>query len=363
MAGKVINYFADGNTAKGYISFHRSNIEGMKKVFILKGLLGMEKSRIMKKIGTECLTKGYNIELMHSSRDSDSVNGIVVPELEFAVVDGSPLENAKSDERKDNEIYFNLDLALNSERLGRLNHEINAITANKQEMYRSAYKTFSEALLIHDEWEKIYIDNMNFTKAAEITEELAEIFFGDRKLNKKPQVKDRFLGAATPKGSVDFINNLTEDINKRYFIKGRPGSGKSTMLRKLAQNAQDRGFDVEVYHCGFDPDSLDMIIIRELGIAVFDSTAPHEYFPERDTDEIVDMYKEAIKSDTDEKYASELQEIAQRYKNKIKEATFCLAEAKRLNDKLEEYYIQAMDFEKAENIENEINSGVIGIVC
>ena len=43
MAGKVINYFADGNTAKGYISFHRSNIEGMKKVFILKGLLGMEK--------------------------------------------------------------------------------------------------------------------------------------------------------------------------------------------------------------------------------------------------------------------------------------------------------------------------------
>ena len=98
-------------------------------------------------------------------------------------------------------------------------------------------------------------------------------------MNKPSKVQHRFLGAATPVGAVDFVPNLTEDVPKRYFIKGRPGSGKSTMLKKIVAEGEKRGFDIEVYHCGFDPNSLDMIIIRELGIAIFDSTAPHEILP------------------------------------------------------------------------------------
>ena len=44
-------------------------------------------------------------------------------------------------------------------------------------------------------------------------------------------MKHRFLGAATPKGAVDFVPNLTEGLPHRYFIKGPPGPGKSTMLK------------------------------------------------------------------------------------------------------------------------------------
>ena len=40
------------------------------------------------------------------------------------------------------------------------------------------------------------------------------------------------------------------------------------MLKKLAKVAEEKGFDVEVYHCGFDPNSLDMVIVRELGFAI-----------------------------------------------------------------------------------------------
>lgn len=66
------------------------------------------------------------------------------------------------------------------------------------------------------------------------------------------------------------------------------------MLKKIVAAGEQRGFDVEVYHCGFDPNSLDMVILREKGIAIFDSTAPHEYFPERNSDEIIDMYERCI---------------------------------------------------------------------
>jgi len=131
------------------------------------------------------------------------------------------------------------------------------------------------------------------------------------------------------------------------------------MLKKIAASAEDLGYDVEIYHCGFDPRSLDMVILREIGIAIFDSTAPHEHFPDRDSDKVIDMYARAIIEGTDEKYAAELNEIQERYSSKMKEATSYLAKAKELHDQLENIYTAAMDFTILDriqkNIVNEIN--------
>ncbi|HZG72197.1 MAG TPA: hypothetical protein VEY51_11750, partial [Chondromyces sp.] len=159
-------------------------------------------------------------------------------------------------------------------------------------------------------------------------------------------------------GAVDFVPELTDGLTKRYFIKGRPGSGKSTMLKKIASAAQEKGFDTEIYHCGFDPNSLDMVIVRELGFAIFDSTAPHEYFPEKPSDEIVDMYPGVIKEGTDEDYAKEIADIAGRYKNKMAEGTAYLTREKELHDELERIYVQAMDFDKVKEIQQKIKKEI-----
>ena len=173
-------------------------------------------------------------------------------------------------------------------------------------------------------------------------------------------MRHRFLGAATPNGAVDFIPNLSEDIPKRYFMKGRPGSGKSAMLKKLAAAAVERGIDVEVYHCGLDPNSLDMLIFRELGMPIFDSTAPHEYFPSRDGDEIIDLYELLISPGATETNTDRLRKISSDYKGIMPKATSFLARAKELNDELEAIYISAMDFSivdtNRETIEEEVKA-------
>ena len=135
---------------------------------------------------------------------------------------------------------------------------------------------------------------MDFEAMDELAEETAEKLFGGQKTDRAGSCADRFFGAATVNGSYDYIPNITQEIPKRYFLKGRPGTGKSTFLKMLARAAQDRGYRTEAYHCAFDPNSLDMIAVRELGLCVFDSTAPHEYFPDRDSDEIIDIYKAAV---------------------------------------------------------------------
>jgi hypothetical protein len=354
VAGKIKNYYAGGNTARGFHNLYDSNLQGMDRVFILKGGPGTGKSSLMKKIGNEWVEKGYNIEFLHCSSDNSSIDGVLIPALKVGIVDGTAPHVIEPKAPGAVEEYINLGEAWDARALATHKKSIYHLTNKISQAFKLAYATFKEALDVHDDWEKIYIDNMDFEKADQLTNKLIQSFFGKLKLNKKSDVRHRFLGAATPKGAVDFVPNLTEEIEKRYFIKGRPGSGKSTMLKKLAAAAEARGVDIEVYHCGFDPNSLDMVICRELGIAIFDSTAPHEYFPSRAGDEIIDMYELLISPGTDEIYEDKIKPIAAKYKEKMKEAIAYLAVAKELHDELESIYVSAMDFSKVEKIQNKI---------
>jgi hypothetical protein len=350
LSGKIYNYYGDGNTAKGFYSLHKSNIEGLKRLFILKGTSGECKSILIKRIAVEWVQKNIDIELIHSSTDNDFVNGIIIPQLKCGIVDENPIKSYIPTDPETVVKFIELDSICNIDKFAEKKDEFQELQNTIQRMQSSACNSFKDALDIHDEWEDIYIKNMNFSKAEDLRLTLENLIFSDKSLNKDAIIKDRFMGAATPKGPVDFINNLTENISKRYFIKGRPGTGKSTMLKKLAKTSQERGFDVEIYHCGFDPDSLDMLIFRELNIAVFDSTAPHEYFPVRKGDEIIDMYKEAVNPGTDEKYNLELQKIIQRYKVKVHEATNFLKDSKEVMDTLEKLYCDLINFDNFEEI-------------
>ena len=90
-----------------------------------------------------------------------------------------------------------------------------------------------------------------------------------------------FAGANTARGFFScFEDILPPDERKRmYFLKGGPGVGKSTLMRRVAQAAQEKGLQVIYYHCSSDPDSLDGVCLPERGIALMDGTAPHVYDP------------------------------------------------------------------------------------
>ncbi|MFF2092162.1 hypothetical protein [Paenibacillus sp. NPDC058174] len=117
-----------------------------------------------------------------------------------------------------------------------------------------------------------------------------------------------------------------------------------------------------MFHCGFDLNSLDMLIFPKLGTAIFDSTAPHEYFPERDGDEILDMYELAIAPGTDEAHAAEIAGIEARYSAKMKEATSYLAEAEAIDSQIKAYYVAATDFSVVEKIQLQLESELDGLI-
>jgi len=354
MVGKIRSYYAGGNTAKGFHSLFEEVLKDLQKIFILQGGPGTGKSTLMKKIGEYWAEKNYQIEYLHCPLDNSSVDGVIIVELQVGIVNGTSPYVIEPKAPGAVEEYVNLGEGWNASKLAEQKDQILQLTMQKNNATQVAYERFAEALSIHDNWEKIYIDAMDFQTADLLTRKLVSQFYGNMTLNKQSRVKHRFLGAATPEGAVDYVPNLTEDVAKRYFIKGRPGSGKSTMLRKIALEAETRGFDVEIYHCGFDPDSLDMVIVREIGVAIFDSTAPHEYFPSRDGDEIIDMYGTVIASGTDEIFEEEIKKHKTSYKNMMDEAIGFLAEASTYNQALEHIYTNAMDFEKVNELTEHI---------
>ena len=90
-----------------------------------------------------------------------------------------------------------------------------------------------------------------------------------------------FLGANTPRGFVSLFDEMYNPYkNCRVFIiKGGPGTGKSTLMKKIGRMCQEKGLDTEWVYCSSDPHSLDAVIIPEKGICVADGTSPHTLEP------------------------------------------------------------------------------------
>jgi len=355
MSDLIKHYFACSNTAKGFQNFFPSNLKNLNKIYILKGGPGTGKSSLMKKVGHIVTNKGVPVEYIHCASDPHSLDGIIIRSISTAIVDGTSPHVIEPTAPGALEEYINLGVAWDVDALTEHKKRILFLQSEISACYPKAYDCFSKALKIHDEWEKIYITHMNFQKANQYTEEIIHTLLGTSHFSKKSIIMHRFFGGSTSEGPKDFVKELTTPIKTRYFIKGRPGSGKSTMLKKILAAVQIRGIDAEVYHCGFDPDSLDMLILPELDLCIFDSTAPHEYFPSRENDFTLDMYQEFITPHTDEDYADVILDISKRYKSCNAEGISHLAYANYLHDDLEKYYIQATDF----HIVNDITDALL----
>lgn len=68
---------------------------------------------------------------------------------------------------------------------------------------------------------------------------------------------------------------------ERYFciLKGGPGCGKSTFLKRVGDAGQAAGLAVVRLHCAGDPASLDGVYFPEKRSGFFDGTAPHTVEP------------------------------------------------------------------------------------
>ena len=90
-----------------------------------------------------------------------------------------------------------------------------------------------------------------------------------------------YFGSAN--GYNGFISLFDEKFNsnetdKIFVLKGGPGTGKSTLIKKLIKKIENSASSIETYFCSSDINSLDGAIfeMNDKKVAIIDGTAPHE---------------------------------------------------------------------------------------
>ncbi len=93
--------------------------------------------------------------------------------------------------------------------------------------------------------------------------------------------KDFFLATKTCDGFFSVFDHLyyPKEGWFCYVLKGGPGTGKSTLMKKIAEKAEKMRIETELIHCSSDPKSLDAVVLPELKTCVADGTAPHVIEP------------------------------------------------------------------------------------
>lgn len=85
-----------------------------------------------------------------------------------------------------------------------------------------------------------------------------------------------FMGGSTAKG---FYTTFQSIINQpgyfTYILKGGPGTGKSTLMKKVAEQFSSHA--VDLYVCSSDIHSLDAVVLSDVGAVIVDGTAPHVF--------------------------------------------------------------------------------------
>ena len=86
-----------------------------------------------------------------------------------------------------------------------------------------------------------------------------------------------FLASANTCGGFEnhFHSIFPNENSFTYILKGGPGTGKSSFMKKISKIYEEKGFAVEKFYCSSDPNSLDGVRIVQKDISIVDGTAPH----------------------------------------------------------------------------------------
>ncbi len=362
--GRIRHLFPGGNTSEGFYSYYHHLIgPEAVRVFILKGGPGVGKSTFMRRIGEEMTGRGYDVEHHHCSSDNGSLDGVVVPAIGVALLDGTaphivdPKYPGAVDE------IVNLGEYWDENKLRAAKAEILSTTKRISRLFSIAYSHLAEAKVIRDEMEGYVSECMNFGGVNRLTAELIQDILGPIREQSEAEPRDRhlFCSAITPDGVVHHLESLLTDIERLFLIKGTPGSGRSTLVETVARAAHSRGLDTEVYHCAFEPHKVDLVIIPKVRTAVLKDVEELGFQPNYGSGKRVVTYSldAYLNRPALEHYAAGMMSARSRFGAALRRAVRYIGDAKLMHDYLESFYVPAMDFAAIDRKRQEITKRIL----
>ena len=299
-------FFLAANSGRGFFSLYADFPGDGAFLHIVKGGPGTGKSGFLRRIRTAAQERGLGTETILCSGDPDSLDGLYVPALGQAWVDGTAPHVREPGVFGADSDYVNLGrfcrLPLREEDRQRAA----ALNRSYKAKYAEAYRLLEAAALLAEAEER--------PDPALTAEAIAQ---ADAALTPFPEAagncrrRRRFLSALTCRGELrldDTVNSLCKQI---YCLRGDPSA-----LDHAAAEAEKRCAELILCPDPLRPERLEAVLVPELGVGFLLSPA-------------------ALPVPEGERRLS--REAAARAMDRLREA-------KALHDKLEAVYRPYMDF-------------------
>lgn len=351
--GFTTNFFPGGNTSKGFYSYYKYLPCKTDQVFIIKGGPGTGKSTLMKQIGEQINEQGYDLELHWCSSDNNSLDGIVIPKLGLAFFDGTSPHMIDPVNPGAVEEIINLGEFWNSNFLRKHSGEIINTNNRIKQKFEQVYNYLKAGGIIFNDWSNYHKKALDINKANQLFNDIIENLPRPDNLLKYKSGRHLFASAITPAGIINYLDNITENINTRYIISGEPGCGRGDLLKKIADHYSKHNYFVLHLYSPFKPKKPEAIVIPEISRALIASNPLNQPLENRQNDIKMNMLN-CLKQNILKLYQQEISEGKALFTDIIKKAVTNLKQAKNYHDEIEKYYISAMDFSKTEELRKKL---------
>lgn len=320
------SFFAGATTSRGFVNLYDGIVDrdNCTAFFVVKGGSGVGKSTMLKKIAAS-LQDRYEIEYFRCSADTDSLDGIALPDKGIAMVDGTAPHVVESKYVCCTDWTIDLSTCLDHKVLQGQKSKLVGLNKDKSDCYRYAGDAIASAGKIFDATYRMTKDKIDYSAVLSLSHRLIEGADCSRK-------RALFGYAITSLGEVylpcKFSKKLYRLVGNRY--------ARHIILDTIKALADVQGIKYQVFYSPLNPSVVCDLVFADRVI----STNPN--FSASD-EAIIDA--SAFLPSEPDVYSLQLSE-----RRLIDWAVGQLQRAKALHAEIEKIYIPSVDFDKVNKI-------------
>ena len=337
-----VRFFLGANSPAGFASLYDQlpAPEEARTICILKGGPGCGKSSLMRRVGAAMEEKGQEVEYILCSGDPDSLDGVLLPGLKTALVDGTAPHVVEPKYPGLVEEYVNLGACYDREGLQAVRAEVMGCKKGYQDCYRRAGRCLTAAAQIGEDVRALLLTPALEEKMARRARGILSREVKKTGSGQPGRETRRFLGGVTWQGTLvrrDTVSALCE----RIYELSDPWGLAHGMLVRLAAGARAAGHGVILCPSPLCPDRLEHLLVPALSLA-FISAPPSDPWPRKPYRRI--RLEAMADPETVRRNRARLRFSRKVQAALVQEAADALAQAKGMHDQLEALYNPHVDF-------------------
>lgn len=339
-----VRFFIGANTPVGFVGYLDDLYDCRDgwRAYLIKSGPGSGKSTLIKTVMQHMARLGYDAEAILCSSDPDSLDGVVFRQLKLCLFDATSPHIIEPHYWGAVEQIVNLsacsDGALLYERREGIREASDACSA----LHARCRRFLGAASSLLNDNVRTALEYTDVAKISRSAARIAAREFGTASSGDGREWR-RFLSAVTPQGMVTFQETLQALCPRIYSLEDEYGASSRLLLAELRQRALESGLEIFTCACPLSPsDHPEHLLVPSLGVGFTTSNSWHKAdFP------VYRRIHAARFTDMDalRQKRQRLSFNRRAARELIGEAVTLLEGAKQIHDQLEDYTVEATDWE------------------